>query len=61
MKWPIVALLLLGVLAAVCAAILIGTLRSGASPEKNLSEETDVMLATRSLPAMSVVISQYVK
>ena len=61
MKWPIIVLLLLGVVAAVCAAILIGTLRSGASPEKDLSEETDVILATRSLPAMSVVISQHVK
>jgi pilus assembly protein CpaB len=61
MRWPIIALLLFGVVAAVCAAILVGTLRSGTSPEKNLSEETNVILATRSLPAMSVVISQYVK
>jgi len=61
MKWPIIALLLLGVVAAVCAAILVGTLRGGASPEKNPSEETNVILATRSLPAMSVVISQHIK
>jgi pilus assembly protein CpaB len=61
MKIAVITLVLLGVLAAICAAVLITTLtsRSGAGPTAAIIGEPDVevLVAAHDLPAMSVVDS----
>lgn len=57
MKWSMAALLAVGVIAALCAAVLVASLRS--SPAKPAAEhegsEATIVVATKDLPAMSVV------
>jgi pilus assembly protein CpaB len=61
MRWAVTILIILGLLAAISAAILVGTLRSDSSAAGNgSSAEVKVLLAKMSLPAMSVVTSTYV-
>ena len=59
MKWSILGLVVIGVLAAFCASILAGALRFGAhpaaSPARALSEEFEILVAKAELPAMSIV------
>lgn len=57
MKWSIVGLTILGVIAAFCAAILMTTLRSNASTSAGGDEPTtvEVLIATQDIRAMSVV------
>jgi pilus assembly protein CpaB len=61
MKIAVITLVLLGVLAAICAAVLIAavTSRSGAGPTAAIVGEPDVevLIASHDLPAMSVVDS----
>jgi len=54
MKWSIVILIALGLLAALCAAALVFVLRADTSGK---STPTEVILAAKSMPAMSVVTS----
>lgn len=56
MKWGIVILLVLGIVAAACAALLMGALsvRSSASDQKE-SDMIEVAMAKASLPAMTVM------
>jgi len=54
MKWSIVILIALGLLAALCAAALVFVLRADTSGK---STPTEVIIAAKSLPAMSVVTS----
>jgi pilus assembly protein CpaB len=58
MKIAVISLVVLGLLAAVCAAVLVGAL-SGRSDTPSVSAaadpEVDVLIATRDLPPMSVV------
>ncbi|MHC4117334.1 MAG: Flp pilus assembly protein CpaB [Planctomycetota bacterium] len=56
MKWGIVILLALGVVAAVCASVLVGAVKLnpfGADP--NESSGVEVMVAKRALPAMTTI------
>lgn len=57
MKWGIIVLLILGLVAAGSAAILVSALRQGASAsaDKNLPSGVEVMMARTSLPAMTVI------
>jgi pilus assembly protein CpaB len=58
MKWSIVGLVVVGVIAALLAAVLMGLLRAGA--RGGGSREVDILVATQDLPAMSVVDSNSV-
>lgn len=60
MKWSVVVLIIFGLMAALAAAILIGTWRATSADSQNgkLSADTQVILANASLPAMSVVTSK---
>jgi pilus assembly protein CpaB len=62
MKLAVIALIILGVLAAVSASILVSTLRteSSGSADKATPSDVEVALAKRSLPAMSVITSDHV-
>ena len=62
MKWGIVILLILGVAAAACAALLIGAMGTNSSATAKTSQGLEVVVAKRSLPAMSVVtVEDFVK
>jgi len=61
MKWAIAALIILGVLAALFAGILVSALRFNSPASTNSSIDADVVLVTKSLPAMSVVTSSHVR
>lgn len=60
MKWAIIALILLGLSAALFAGILVSTLRFNSPASANGSIDVGVVLVTKSLPAMSVVTSSHV-
>ncbi|HCO96967.1 MAG TPA: Flp pilus assembly protein CpaB, partial [Phycisphaerales bacterium] len=56
MKWGIVILLLLGVVAAACAAVLVGAVKLDFFGFGNKAPQTvKVMVAARSLPAMQII------
>lgn len=60
MKWAIIALILLGLLAALFAGILVSSLRFNRPATANSTQDVDVVLTRKSLPAMSVVTSSHV-
>ena len=62
MKWGIIVLIILGVVAATCAALLVGTLRTGSSSSsgKNSSSTVEVATAKISMPAMTVITLDHV-
>ena len=62
MKWSIVGLMLLGVVAAACAGMLVVSLRTGSASVGDMmgmglgsAREVEVVVATRAMPAMTVV------
>ncbi len=58
MKWSVMGLVLLAVVAAVCAAVLVGSLRAGlrgAAAQEVESAVVKVLVAAKDMPAMSVV------
>lgn len=58
MKLAVAGLLFLGVLAALCAAVLVGTLRIGTMPAQasaGRDTEVTILLAARDLPAMALI------
>jgi pilus assembly protein CpaB len=58
MKLAVAGLLFLGVLAALCAAVLVGTLRIGVSPAHASAErdaDVTILLAAHDLPAMALI------
>ncbi len=59
MKWIVTSLILLGFGAAICAAILVGTLRAGnvRMPEIRTvgDSRSEILVASRALPAMTVI------
>lgn len=59
MRWTIAGLVFVGLVAAVSAAVLAVTLRTdiGLRPGGNESEEVEVMVAARALPAMTMIDS----
>ena len=62
MKWGIVVLLILGVVAAACAALLVAAMGGGSSAAARGSQGLEVVVAKRSLPAMTVVtVDDFVK
>ena len=62
MKWGIIVLLILGIVAAACAAMLIGILRtdSSTSASKNSSSKVEVAMARISMPAMTIMALDHV-
>jgi Flp pilus assembly protein CpaB len=62
MKWGIIILVILGLAAAACAAILVSTLgaKSAASADKNSSPGIEVAMAKTSLPAMTVITLEHI-
>lgn len=60
MKWGILILVVLGVVAAACAAMLVGALGTGSSATAKPSPGIEVAVAKRSLPAMTVVTLEHV-
>jgi len=60
MKLTVLALVLMGLVAAVCVAILVNASQSQSFAGVSTSSETEVVVATDYLPAMSVVTSSYV-
>ena len=62
MKWGIILLLILGVVAAACTAMLIGTLsiNSSASAKKDSSSNIEVATAKISIPAMTVITLDHI-
>jgi len=60
MKWAIIVLIVLGVLAALSAALLVSSLRVDLSASARGSPDAEVLLAKTSLPAMSVITSDHV-
>jgi len=62
MKWGIVVLLIFGVVAAACVALLVSVMGAGSSATATTSQGVEVVVAKRSLPAMSVVtVDDFVK
>jgi len=59
MKWTVVLLIVVGLAAALCAAVLTAGLRAGwnnqASVNAEAPTEVEILVATRALPAMKVV------
>ena len=62
MKWGIIILLVLGVIAAASAALLVGSLRTGSSDpsDKNTSSCIEVATAKISMPAMTVITLNHI-
>jgi Flp pilus assembly protein CpaB len=61
MKWGIVILLILGVVAAACAAVLMGVFSIGSSGSANAqSADIEVAMARTSLPAMTVITLNHI-
>jgi pilus assembly protein CpaB len=61
MKWGIIALVVFGLLAAACAALLMGALRvSSPAAAETSSPGIEVMTAKTSLPAMTVITLDHV-
>jgi len=60
MKWSIAGLLVLGVVAAGCAAALVNSLRGGliADGQSETEEDVQVVVVTKDLPAMSIIGEQ---
>lgn len=65
MKWSIVGLMLLGVIAAACAAVLVASFRSQSRvvvmPQILSPSQAQIVIATRNMPAMTVVDGQSVR
>jgi len=62
MKLGIVILLILGIIAAACAALLVGAMGGGSSAAAKNSAGVEVVVAKKSLPAMTVVtVDDFVK
>jgi pilus assembly protein CpaB len=62
MKWGIIILLILGVVAAASAALLVGTLRTGSSDSsgQNASSNVEVATAKITMPAMTVITLDHI-
>jgi len=62
MKWGIVILVILGIVAAACAALLVGVMGTGSSAAAKGPQGFEVVVAKRSLPAMTAVtLDDFVK
>jgi pilus assembly protein CpaB len=61
MKFTVVILIVLGLIAAVSAMFLVGALHTDKGPDgKKLSADTEVILLKESLPAMTVITSGHI-
>lgn len=60
MKWPIILLLVMGVIAAFCAAVVVTAVstRRMANPLDTESQQSTVLVAVRDLPALSVLTEE---
>lgn len=58
MKWSVVGLVIAGLVASLCAALLVASLRANSSSEETTgSADVTVIMAAQDLPAMSVIKS----
>lgn len=55
MKWGIFLLLVLGVVAAACAAVLVGTVKLPFGTRSNVPDMKEVVIASRDLPPMTTL------
>ncbi|MHC4791598.1 MAG: Flp pilus assembly protein CpaB [Planctomycetota bacterium] len=60
MKWAVIVLVILGLVAAFSAALLVGALRITPATEGSSSSNLEVILAKTSLPAMTVITSEHI-
>ncbi len=60
MKWTILILVVLGLVAAFSTLLLVNALRSDTKLKGNLKGEIEVIVVNRSLPAMSVITADFV-
>jgi len=60
MKWGIIVLVILGLAAAACAAVLMGALNVSSSSEDTKSADFEVAMAKQSLPAMTVITLNHI-
>jgi len=60
MRWGIVILIILGVVAAACAALLVNAMGTDSSASAKNLASVEVMVAKKSLPAMTVVTLDHV-
>jgi len=60
MKWGIIVLVILGLAAAACAAVLMGTLNLSSSSKDTISADIEVAMARTSLPAMTVITLNHI-
>ncbi len=62
MKWSVIVLIVLGLLAAIATSILVATFRAApsGSSAKGSSSNVEVILANTSLPAMTVITSKHI-
>jgi len=60
MKWGIIVLLILGLAAAACAAVLMGAINVRSSGEDTKSADIEVAMARASLPAMTVMTLNHI-
>jgi pilus assembly protein CpaB len=58
MRWAIVVLIILGLLAALSASLLVQAIRSDGQPKLSGKGEVKAVVAARALPAMSLITSQ---
>lgn len=60
MKWSIVILLILGVVAAACAAVLMGTIKLGSSASGKQPVNVEVAICKESLPSGTVITNELI-
>ena len=60
MRFSIVILLVLGVIAAACASVLMGVLKIGTPVAGNTTGAIEVAMANASLPAMTPIMSEHI-
>jgi len=60
MKWGIIILVVLGLVAAACAVLLVSAMGAGSSAAAKAQSDVEVAVAKRSLPAMTVMTLEHV-
>lgn len=60
MKWGVVILLVLGLIAAACAAVLMGTIKIGSSASGKQPEAVEVAICKESLPSGTIITNELI-
>ena len=59
MKWGLIILVVLGVVAAACAALLVGALGTNSSTQAQVASGIEVAIAKKSLPQMTLITADH--